>query len=143
MVDLNVVVSLFVAALIYGNLSLILAAEVQHVSFALLFIVAIVWSTSFTAVFILFINKIVKFFSRFAFFKKWLALVKEKAKKYPKHSLVGVILASIIPFPPCGLYCGSIVGLSLGFSKLETFAIVWLSNLAQFLLMYLVIGLFI
>lgn len=136
----TVIISLIAAAIVYGNLSLIIVSELQKVDFLTLFVIAVSWSTVFLIVFILLTGKIIKFFSRFDFFRKWLVKVKKKAKSYPRRSVTGVVLATITPVPPCGLHAGSIIGLSLGLSKLKTFTIVWLTNIAQFFIMYAILS---
>jgi uncharacterized membrane protein len=140
MTDIALILSLILAVTIYGNLSLVIAAELLSADLLSLSIVAVGWATLFLIVFLAFTQKIINFFSRFQFFKRWLAKVKEKAKGYPKYSVAGVVLATIVPLPPAGMHCGSIVGLTIGFSRLKTFAIVWTSNLLQFMVMYLIVS---
>jgi uncharacterized membrane protein len=139
---LALISTLTIAAFIYGNLSLIIAARIQSAPFDVLFGVAFGWSTLFLVVFITFADRIIGFFSRYKFFKKWLGKIKEMAHRYEKSSVLGTFLATMIPLPPCGIYAGSVVGLSLGFSKLKTFWIVWGTNMIQFAIMYMIIYFF-
>jgi uncharacterized membrane protein len=141
MTGIDTVVTLTLAAFIYGNLSLIIAAELQKAPFLVLLLVGIGWSTAFLVVFIAFAEKIINYFSRFKFFKKHFDKIKDKAKNYHKNSIAGTIIATIVPLPPFGIYAGAVIGLTLGFSKLKTFLIVWLANMFQFFVMYLLLKL--
>jgi len=140
MAGIETVITLILAALLYGNLSLIIVSELQKVPFLVLFLVGIGWSTAFLAVFIAFAEKIINYFSRFKFFKKWFDKIKDKAKNYHNHSVAGTIIATIVPLPPFGIYAGVVIGLALGFSKLKTFCLVWLANMFQFVVMYLLLN---
>ena len=140
---LETIVILTIASLIYGNFSLIIAAGLQHAPFIMLLSVAIGWSTAFLLIFITFAEKIIKFLSKISFFEKNINKLKEKAKNYHKGSISGVILATIIPLPPFGIYAGSVIGLTLGFSKIKTFILVWLANMLQFAIMYAALSWFI
>jgi uncharacterized membrane protein len=139
MVTFPVIASLIVAVLVYGNYTLVPAAEIQHVPFLILFAVAVAWPTIFLSIFLIFLEKIMAFFSRYKFFRNTVKAAKAKAKKYHNHTVIGVILSVVLPLPVTGLHCGSIIGMTLGFSKLKTFIIVWLANFLQFLVIYAVV----
>jgi len=145
MIDVQIIISLIAASMVYGNITLIVAGEFLKTSFFLtLFSVVIIWTAVYLSIFILFMDQILGFFSRFKFFKNWLDKARNKANEFRHHNVViGIFIATIIPVPPFGLNCGAVVGLTLGLSKIKTMAIVWLTNLVQFLIFYVLLTYFI
>jgi len=145
MIDIQLIISLIVASMVYGNITLIVAGELLKAPFFItLFSVVMIWTAVYLLIFVLFMEQILGFFSRFKFFKSWLDKARNKANEFRHHHVIlGIFIATIIPFPPFGLNCGSVVGLTLGLSKLKTMLIVWLTNLLQFFIFYVILIYFI